>query len=63
MFGSAASVWSYCRVADFMRWLVRCMLLAPLLHFVDELGAEEAEELADSGFLSAKMLRRTGPEI
>ena len=39
-----------------MCWLVRCMLLAPLLHFVDDFGAEETEELADSGFLSAKTL-------
>ena len=50
MFGSAASVWSYCRVADFMCWLVRCMLLAPLLHFVDDFGAVRRRSWPTAGF-------------
>ena len=46
MFGSTASVWSYCRVADFMAWLMRCLLLVPMLHFVDDFGAAETADVA-----------------
>ena len=55
LFGSAASVWSYCRVAEFMTWLTRCLLLSPSLHFVDDFGASETSDLALSGFDSMKI--------
>ena len=50
MFGSTASVWSYCRVADLMTWLSRSLLLVPLLHFVDDFGSCETEITANSAF-------------
>ena len=37
MFGSVASVWAYCRIADLMSWLCRACLLTPALHFVGRL--------------------------
>ena len=56
LFGSTASVWSYCRVADFMTWLNRCALLLPMLHFVDDFGSVETDDLAESGFESTQQL-------
>ena len=50
MFGSAASVWGYCRVADLMSWLDRCLLLIPMLHFVDDFGGVDSSNLAQSAF-------------
>ena len=50
MFGSTASVWSYCRVADLMAWLCRALLLVPLLHFVDDFGSNETKATAPSAF-------------
>ena len=41
MFGSVASVWSYCRIADLMGWLCRACLFTPALHFVDDFGSAE----------------------
>ncbi|CAE7380472.1 unnamed protein product [Symbiodinium natans] len=50
MFGSVASVWGYCRVADWMAWASRCLLLTPALHFVDDFGAPETCPEADTSF-------------
>ena len=36
LFGSTASVWSHCRVADLGSWFGRAPNLAPALHFVDD---------------------------
>ncbi|CAE7156089.1 unnamed protein product, partial [Symbiodinium necroappetens] len=45
MFGSVASVWAYCRIADLMSWLCRACLLTPALHFVDDFGSCENADL------------------
>ncbi|CAE7617397.1 Dnmt3a, partial [Symbiodinium sp. CCMP2456] len=58
MFGSVASVWSYCRVADLMSWLCRACLLTPALHFVDDFGSCEDDKLAHSSFEYSKRLCR-----
>ena len=58
MFGSTASVWSYCRVADLMAWINRCMLLVPALHFVDDFGSCEPEDTAQSAFETSQQLCR-----
>ena len=50
MFGSVASVWSYCRIADLMGWLCRACLFTPALHFVDDFGSAEDDNLALSSF-------------
>ena len=50
MFGSVARVWGYCRVADWMAWASRCLLLTPALHFVDDFGAPETCPEADTSF-------------
>ena len=50
MFGSVASVWGYCRVADWMACANSCLLLTPALHFVDDFGAPETSPEADSSF-------------
>ena len=50
MFGSTASVRGYCRVADLMSWLDRCLLLIPMLHFVDDFGGVDSSNLAQSAF-------------
>ena len=50
LFGSTASVWSYCRTADCMAWLTRSLWLSPTLHFVDDYGATETSPEADSSF-------------
>ncbi|CAE7841029.1 kanC, partial [Symbiodinium necroappetens] len=49
MFGSVASVWAYCRIADLMSWLCRACLLTPALHFVDDFGSCEDAELVIQG--------------
>ena len=54
MFGSTASVWSYCRVADLMTWLPRALVLVPLLHFVDDFGSCETSDTAESAFQSTQ---------
>ena len=56
MFGSVASVWSYCRIADFMGWLCRACLFTPALHFVDDFGSAEDDNLALSSFDSSRRL-------
>ncbi|CAE7200466.1 unnamed protein product [Symbiodinium microadriaticum] len=58
MFGSVASVWAYCRIADLMSWLCRACLLTPALHFVDDFGSCEDAELATSSFECSKRLCR-----
>ena len=64
MFGSAVSVWSYCRVAAFMTWLCRGLLLTPLLHFVDDFGNVETDDVAPSSFTGAQnMCRILGPRF
>ena len=50
LFGSVASVWCYCRIADMLTWLTCALALVPTLHFVDDFGAAEAQSTADSGF-------------
>ena len=62
MFGGTASVCSYCRVADLMAWLNRCVLLVPALHFVDDFGSCEPVDTVDSAFEeSQKLCRALGP--
>ncbi|CAE7836892.1 unnamed protein product [Symbiodinium sp. CCMP2592] len=56
LFGSTASVWGYCRVADLMTWMPRCMLLSPNLHFVDDFGSVETQRLAHSCFRTTQTL-------
>ena len=56
MFGSVASVWSYCRIADLMGWLCRACLFTPALHFVDDFGSAEDDNLALSSFDSSRRL-------
>ncbi|CAE7864907.1 DNMT3A, partial [Symbiodinium necroappetens] len=56
MFGSVASVWAYCRIADLMSWLCRACLLTPALHFVDDFGSCEDADLASSAFECSKRL-------
>ncbi|CAE7826193.1 kanC [Symbiodinium sp. CCMP2592] len=51
MFGSVASVWSYCRIADLMGWLCRACIFTPALHFVDDFGSAEVTTLANSSFV------------
>ena len=51
-FGSVASVWSFNRCADTLSTLARKLLWCPTFHFVDDYGATEPRELADSGFHS-----------
>ena len=58
MFGSTASVWSYCRVADLMAWLSRALLLVPLLHFVDDFGSNEPEDTVASAFEETQAMGR-----
>ncbi|CAE7206135.1 unnamed protein product [Symbiodinium natans] len=50
MFGSTASVWSYCRIADLLAWLSRALLLVPLLHFVDDFGSDEPADTVISAY-------------
>ena len=50
LFGSVASVWAYGRVADLLCWLGRTLLLTGVLHFVDDYGAVECAETAESSF-------------
>ena len=53
MAAQRASVWSYCRFADFLTWLGRCLLLTPALHFVDDI---ETDDLAPSSSESVQEL-------
>ena len=49
-FGAAGSVWAFNRAADLIQWLARKLLWVPLLHYVDDFGSAEPEQLAQSGF-------------
>ena len=51
-FGASASVWSFNRCADMIQFLARKLLLCPVHHFVDDFGAAEPVQLAESGFHS-----------
>eukprot|EP00438_Fugacium_kawagutii_P019391 Skav219437 [mRNA] locus=scaffold1461:97486:99210:+ [translate_table: standard] len=50
LFGSAASVWSYTRVADFITWLGRALTLAPMVHYVDDYACVEPPQTIDSSY-------------
>lgn len=48
MFGSIGSVWAYGRASDFLTWMMRCLLITPCLHYVDDFaGLEEDEHALD----------------
>ena len=49
-FGATASVWSFNRLADALTYLGRCLLASPVMHFVDDFGSCEPEQLAKSTF-------------
>lgn len=50
LFRSAASVWSYTRVADFITWLGRALTLAPVVHYVDDYACVEASQTSQSSY-------------
>ena len=56
LFGSVGSVWAYGRMADLLCWLGRTLLLVGALHFVDDYGAIEGSESADSSFRTIHQL-------
>ena len=50
MFGAKGAVWGYGRVGDALVHIVRCLLAAPTLHFVDDYGGIEPGATATSAF-------------
>ena len=50
LFGSTGSVWAYGRTADFLCWLGRTLLLASVVHFVDDFAAVEPNDTTESSF-------------
>ena len=50
MFGARGAVWAYNRFHDGLMHIGRIILLLMLLHYVDDAGATESQQTANSGF-------------